>query len=73
MGSIDHCWEYLRQSFLCLSDVNIAPVGWDEAKQRYIAEKEGMKECRNFEKIHEWARHHEAPLAPGNEELLNHN
>ena len=30
-----------------------------------------MKECRDFEKIHDWAREHEAPMGPGNAELLH--
>ncbi|KAA8645272.1 oxidase ustYa family protein [Aspergillus tanneri] len=65
----EHCFDYLRQSFMCLGDVNIGPVGWNETTQTYIAEGDGIKECRNFDKIHAWAKLHDTPMAPGNAAL----
>ncbi|KAH8426256.1 oxidase ustYa family protein [Aspergillus melleus] len=61
-----HCFDYLRQSFMCLGDVNIGPVGWNETTKTYIAEGDGVRECRNFDKIHKWAKRHDVPHAPGN-------
>lgn len=52
---------------MCLSDVNIGPVGFNDTTLTYVAEGDGVKECRNFEKIHTWAKAHDAPNAPGNE------
>ncbi|KAI9036335.1 uncharacterized protein KD926_002047 [Aspergillus affinis] len=61
-----HCFDYLRQSFMCLADVNIGPVGWNATTETYIAEGDGVRECRNFDIIHEWAKKHDVPHAPGN-------
>lgn len=58
---------------MCLGDVSIGPVGWEESSLTYVAENEPTKECRNFDKIHKWARDHEANIGPGNFELLHHN
>ncbi|KAM3426919.1 hypothetical protein MY4824_009746 [Beauveria thailandica] len=68
----DHCFDYLRQSLMCLSDVNIGPVGWNDETKTYIAERDGVKACRNFDKIHEWAKAHDVPDAPGNANPLGH-
>ena len=57
-----HCFEYIRQSLMCLADVNIAPIGWSEKKHEYTILWDTVRQCRNFEKIHQWAvdeEHHE--------------
>lgn len=51
---------------MCLADVNIGPVGWNATTETYIAEGDGVRECRNFGRIHEWAKAHDVPHAPGN-------
>ncbi|KAL7941544.1 hypothetical protein V8C42DRAFT_348667 [Trichoderma barbatum] len=68
----DHCFDYLRQSLMCLSDVNIGPVGWNTTTETYIAEWDGVKECRNFDNIHQWAKEHDVPNAPGNAAESSH-
>ncbi|KAI1194125.1 hypothetical protein F5X97DRAFT_327876 [Nemania serpens] len=58
-----HCFEYLRQSLMCLSDVNIAPINFSERKQEYAIHWDTVRECRNFGKIQQWAldeAHHES-------------
>ena len=57
---------------MCLSDVNIGPVGWNATTEKYIAEWDGVKECRNFDKIHQWAKEHDVPNAPGNAAESSH-
>ncbi|KAI0412915.1 hypothetical protein F5X98DRAFT_366934 [Xylaria grammica] len=64
-----HCIEYLRQIIMCLGDVTIEPVGWNETTLSYIAEKDQVRQCRKFDRIYDWAKQdtHEVPNAPGNE------
>ena len=40
---------------MCLADVNIAPIGWSEKKHEYTILWDTVRQCRNFEKIHQWA------------------
>ncbi|EQL01883.1 hypothetical protein OCS_02407 [Ophiocordyceps sinensis CO18] len=61
-----HCFDYLRQALMCNGDVNIGPIGWEETTETYIADLDGVKECRNFDRIHRWAKLHDVPNAPGN-------
>lgn len=51
---------------MCNGDVNIGPIGWEETTETYIADLDGVKECRNFDRIHRWAKLHDVPNAPGN-------
>ena len=47
---------------MCLSDVNIAPISWSERKREYAIHWDTVRQCRNFDKIHQWAvdkEHHE--------------
>lgn len=63
-----HCIDYLREIIMCLGDVTIEPVGWNATTLTYIAEKEQVRQCRNFDMIYNWASDssHEVPNAPGN-------
>ncbi|KAI0534374.1 hypothetical protein GGR58DRAFT_61283 [Xylaria digitata] len=54
-GHTAHCFEYIRQSLMCLADVNIAPISWNERKREYAIHWDATRQCRNFEKIHAWA------------------
>ncbi|KAH8812255.1 hypothetical protein F5884DRAFT_898552 [Xylogone sp. PMI_703] len=54
-GHIAHCFEYLRQTLMCLADVHIAPISWNEKKRQYAIHHDTVRQCRNFEKIHLWA------------------
>ncbi|KAI1436987.1 hypothetical protein GGR50DRAFT_158342 [Xylaria sp. CBS 124048] len=55
-GHTEHCFEYIRQSLMCLADVNIAPISFNERKREYAIHWDATRQCRNFEKIHAWAR-----------------
>ncbi|KAI1168617.1 hypothetical protein F5B18DRAFT_669868 [Nemania serpens] len=60
---IGHCFEYLRQSVMCLADVNIAPINFNEKTHEYAIHWDTVRQCRNFGKIHRWAMdeaHHES-------------
>ncbi|GAW16356.1 hypothetical protein ANO14919_057820 [Xylariales sp. No.14919] len=54
-GHTAHCFEYIRQSLMCLADVNIAPISWNERKREYAIHWDATRQCRNFDKIHAWA------------------
>ncbi|TGJ81430.1 hypothetical protein E0Z10_g7340 [Xylaria hypoxylon] len=45
-----HCIEYLRQIIMCLGDVTIEPVGWNETTLSYIAEKHEVPNAPGNEK-----------------------
>ncbi|KAM7186188.1 protein of unknown function (DUF3328) domain containing protein [Rhypophila sp. PSN 637] len=53
-GHADHCIEYLRQTLTCLADVEIAPIGWDSRLQSYGIRDDTVRQCRSFDRIHEW-------------------
>ncbi|KAA8645271.1 oxidase ustYa family protein [Aspergillus tanneri] len=55
----DHCFEYLRQNILCWSDTNIGTIAWNVTLGQYKPNYEPVKECYNFDKIHEWAKRKE--------------
>ncbi|KAH8812254.1 hypothetical protein F5884DRAFT_305938 [Xylogone sp. PMI_703] len=63
-----HCIEYLRQSIMCLGDVTVEPVGFDEDTLSYIAAIEPVRQCRKFDLLYNWAKkeEHAIPGAPGN-------
>ncbi|KAI1427180.1 hypothetical protein F5Y12DRAFT_712514 [Xylaria sp. FL1777] len=54
-GHTAHCFEYIRQSLMCLADVNIAPISWNERKREYAIHWDATRQCRNFGKIRAWA------------------
>ncbi|KAI0402437.1 hypothetical protein F4802DRAFT_575746 [Xylaria palmicola] len=54
-GHTAHCFEYIRQSLMCLADVNIAPISWNERKREYAIHWDATRQCRNFERVHKWA------------------
>ena len=53
---LEHCFEYLRQSIMCCGDTSIATIGWNATLDKYVPNYDAVKECRSFDKIHEWAR-----------------
>ncbi|KAI8633231.1 hypothetical protein F5Y19DRAFT_490406 [Xylariaceae sp. FL1651] len=51
---IGHCINHLRQSIQCHSD--LTPMQWTRAGNKIILSTKTPHTCRNFEKIHAWAR-----------------
>ncbi|KAI0151866.1 hypothetical protein GGR57DRAFT_513842 [Xylariaceae sp. FL1272] len=57
----DHCVDALRQTLMCHAD--ISPVAWRlnvPIRKMIIPRLSTTHTCRNFSKIHEWAREHSA-------------
>ena len=61
-GPIDHCVDSLRQTLMCQSDV--APVSFHvniPFNRGIFPRLATTHTCRNFTKVQEWAKKHEAP------------
>ncbi|OAQ75808.1 tat pathway signal sequence [Purpureocillium lilacinum] len=57
---MEHCYEQLRQSLQCSSDISTIYWEWSEKKQRMFGNVHTTHTCRNFEKIRDWAVEHHA-------------
>ncbi|KAG8531256.1 uncharacterized protein KY384_004614 [Bacidia gigantensis] len=47
-----HCFDYLRQSFMCLADTNLEPVNFDLGG---VTGWKFERTCRDFESVKRWA------------------
>ncbi|THC95111.1 hypothetical protein EYZ11_005395 [Aspergillus tanneri] len=47
------------RNILCWSDTNIGTIAWNVTLGQYKPNYEPVKECYNFDKIHEWAKRKE--------------
>lgn len=52
---MEHCYEQLRQSLQCTSDLSTITWQWSRKQGRFIGNVHTMHTCKNFDKIHEWA------------------
>lgn len=52
---MEHCYEQLRQSLQCSSDISTIYWEWSETKQRMFGSVKTTHTCKNFEKIRDWA------------------
>ncbi len=57
---MEHCYEQLRQSLQCSSDISTIYWEWSEKKQKMFGNVHTTHTCRNFEKIRDWAVEHHA-------------
>jgi hypothetical protein len=57
---MEHCYEQLRQSLQCSSDISTIFWEWSEKKQKMFGNVKTTHTCRNFEKIRDWAIGHKA-------------
>ncbi|KAF4966746.1 hypothetical protein FSARC_5611 [Fusarium sarcochroum] len=57
---MEHCYEQLRQSLQCSSDVSTIYWEWSEKKQRMFGNVRTTHTCKNFGKIRDWAVEHKA-------------
>lgn len=53
-----HCIENMRQSFMCHADVSTVVWQWDENRDATYGYLDVAHTCRNYEKIHSWAKSH---------------
>ncbi|THC87472.1 hypothetical protein EYZ11_013080 [Aspergillus tanneri] len=51
---IAHCINHLRQAIQCHAD--LTPMEWTLVDRKIILNTATRHTCRNFNKIHEWAR-----------------
>ncbi|CAK1356547.1 uncharacterized protein RHO25_012310 [Cercospora beticola] len=51
----DHCIDYLRQVLICHGDLTPIRQHWEPSLHAYAAEQETVHQCRDFQKIWEWA------------------
>jgi hypothetical protein len=49
---VRHCFEYLRQSLICLADSNLEMMNYTA---RGISGWQTERTCRNFEELTDWA------------------
>lgn len=49
---IRHCFEYLRQSIICLADSNLEEMNYTA---RGVSGWQTERTCRNFKELSEWA------------------
>ncbi|KAL7942894.1 hypothetical protein V8C42DRAFT_330679 [Trichoderma barbatum] len=55
---LEHCYDQLRQSVQCASDVGTIYWEWSEQKNKMFGNLRTTHTCKNFEKIREWAAQH---------------
>ncbi|KAJ6201205.1 hypothetical protein J3E72DRAFT_182111, partial [Bipolaris maydis] len=53
---IDHCFDHIRQSLQCHSD--LTPMEWERKSDKLILRTETPHTCRDFGKIWKWAAAH---------------
>ncbi|EME84583.1 uncharacterized protein MYCFIDRAFT_133959 [Pseudocercospora fijiensis CIRAD86] len=51
----DHCIDYLRQSIQCHGDLTPIVQTWQPDLHAYAASQRTVHQCRNFDKIWDWA------------------
>ncbi|KAH8713751.1 Cyclochlorotine biosynthesis protein O [Beauveria bassiana] len=52
---LEHCYEQLRQSLQCASDLATITWQWSRKRKGFVGNVHTMHTCRNFDKIHEWS------------------
>jgi len=55
-GHNDHCFQYLRQAIMCHADLEIMSMDRIPRIQGYAPNFHVVKQCRDFDLIHQWAR-----------------
>ena len=57
---MEHCYEQLRQSLQCSSDISTIFWEWSEKKQKMVGNVGTTHTCKNFDMIRQWAVDHKA-------------
>lgn len=55
---MEHCYEQLRQSIQCSSDISTIYWEWSPEKNKNFGNLKTTHTCRDFEKIRAWAVQH---------------
>ncbi|KAK2589891.1 hypothetical protein QQS21_012431 [Conoideocrella luteorostrata] len=55
---MEHCYDQLRQSIQCASDVSTIYWEWSREKKKMFGNLKTTHTCKDFEKIKEWAMQH---------------
>lgn len=70
-GHVWHCFEALRESLMCHSDISTIVRQWDPKLKEMKIRGDVAHTCRNFWKIHQWGK--ERALSPdGWDDGVNH-
>lgn len=56
MDHSDHCIDYLRQVIMCHGDMTPITFEWNAEINNYLAHHSTEHQCRNFERIFDWAK-----------------
>lgn len=59
-----HCFEYLWQTVKCHADVSVMSLEYNTEQQAFNANFDVVRQCRNFDVIHDWAKAREASFIP---------
>ena len=52
---LDHCIDYLRQAIMCHGDITPNTFEWNDETQSYLAHHSTRHQCRDFERVYDWA------------------
>ncbi|KAJ3493773.1 hypothetical protein NLG97_g4517 [Lecanicillium saksenae] len=52
---MEHCYEQLRQSLQCTSDLATITWQWSRKQNRFLGNVHSMHTCKKWDKIHDWA------------------
>ncbi|KAE9401368.1 hypothetical protein BT96DRAFT_773808, partial [Gymnopus androsaceus JB14] len=55
---LDHCVEILRQELMCIADVGVITYEWVDGWELPYPDFNTVHQCRNFEKVLDWAYSH---------------
>ncbi|KAE9987416.1 hypothetical protein EG328_002772 [Venturia inaequalis] len=53
---LEHCYDALRQSLMCMADITPLPWKWVEAENKAMEVAQVAHTCKNFEAIKSWAQ-----------------
>lgn len=56
---MEHCYEQLRQSIQCASDIGTIYWEWSPEKEKMFGNLKTTHTCKDFDKIREWAVAHQ--------------
>ena len=57
----DHCIDSLRQIAMCHADIEMVTFDWVESQPFPFPNFVVNRECRNWDKVLQWAKDHHAP------------
>lgn len=60
LAHMSHCYDSIRQSLQCSSDLSTIFWVWSEKRQRMLGNARNTHTCRNFDKIKQWALENKA-------------